>query len=74
MPFFFLIRFISSIANLFVEINNFIALNLEVKNYFPQPFAEYARSETDNREKFQMYVTGTVGVSIFFPFDVYISR
>lgn len=51
--------------------NNWIALNLEFRDMIGS-WAEYSRGE-DKAEVRQMYF-GTVGVSFFFPFDVYISR
>ncbi len=56
-----------------IYFNNFMALNLEVRDYLTS-YAEYARGENDDRSRFQNFFFGTVGFSFFFPFDVYISR
>ncbi len=55
-----------------IYINNFMALNFELRDYVTS-FSEYARNNTDNAE-LQSFVIGTVGLSIFMPFDVYVSR
>lgn len=53
--------------------NNWFALNLEFRDYIGS-FAEYARSPNGDPSKFGQVLMGTVGLSFFFPFDVYISR
>ncbi|MCL2326030.1 MAG: outer membrane beta-barrel domain-containing protein [Proteobacteria bacterium] len=53
--------------------NNFIALNLEVKNYLTK-YADFSRGPTDDRARFKNFVAGTIGVSFFFPVTVYMSR
>lgn len=56
-----------------VYFNNWLALNLEFRDYLGS-FAEYARSESGDPSKFGQMFLGTVGLSFFFPLDVYISR
>ena len=53
--------------------NNFIALNLDCKNYLTK-YADFSRGPSDDRSRFKDFVTGTVGVSIFLPISVYMSR
>ena len=53
--------------------NNFVALNLDCKNYLTK-YADYSRNVADDRARFKDFVTGTVGVSIFLPISVYMSR
>lgn len=53
--------------------NNFVALNLEVKDYMTK-YADFSRGPADDRERFKNFVTGTIGVSIFLPVSVYMSR
>ena len=53
--------------------NNFVALNLDVKNYLTS-YADFSRGPTDDRSRFKDFVTGTIGVSFFFPVTVYMSR
>ena len=55
-----------------IYFNNFMALNFELRDYVTS-FSEYARNNTDNAE-LQNFVIGTIGLSIFMPFDVYVSR
>jgi len=56
-----------------VFFNNFVALNLDVKNYLTS-YADFSRGPTDDRSRFKDFVTGTIGVSFFFPVTVYMSR
>ena len=56
-----------------VFFNNFIALNLDLKNYLTK-YADFSRGPADDRARFKDFVTGTIGVSIFLPISVYMSR
>lgn len=53
--------------------NNFVALNFEFKDYLSK-YADYSRGPNDDRAQFKNFLTGTVGVSFFFPVTVYMSR
>ena len=53
--------------------NNFVAINFDCKNYLSK-FADFSRGPADDRARFKDFVTGTVGVSIFLPVSVYMSR
>ncbi len=53
--------------------NNFVALNLDIKNYLTK-YADFSRGPADDRARFKDFVVGTVGVSIFLPTSVYMSR
>ena len=53
--------------------NNFVALNLDLKNYLTK-YADFSRGPADDRARFKDFVVGTVGVSIFLPTSVYMSR
>lgn len=53
--------------------NNFVALNLEFKDYMTK-YADFSRSPADDRSHFNNFLTGTIGVSIFLPVSVYMSR
>lgn len=53
--------------------NNFIALNLEFKDYMTK-YADYSRNPADDRSRFKNFLTGTIGISVFLPVSVYMSR
>lgn len=53
--------------------NNFVALNLEFKDYMTK-YADFSRNPADDRARFKNFLTGTIGVSIFLPVSVYMSR
>ena len=53
--------------------NNFIAVNFDCKNYLSK-YADFSRGPADDRARFKDFVTGTIGVSIFLPVTVYMSR
>ncbi|MBO4349787.1 MAG: outer membrane beta-barrel domain-containing protein [Proteobacteria bacterium] len=53
--------------------NNFVALNFEMKDYMTK-YADFSRGPADDRERFQNFVVGTFGVSLFFPINVYMSK
>lgn len=53
--------------------NNFIALNLEFKDYMTK-YADFSRNPADDRSRFKNFLTGTIGISIFLPVSVYMSR
>ena len=53
--------------------NNFVALNLDVKNYLTS-YSDFSRSPTDDNSRFHDWVTGNIGISFFFPVSVYMSR
>lgn len=53
--------------------NNFVALNFEMKDYMTK-YADFSRGPADDRERFQNFVAGTFGVSLFFPVNVYLSK
>ena len=53
--------------------NNFVALNFEMKDYMTK-YADFSRGPADDRERFQNFVVGTFGVSLFFPVNVYMSK
>ncbi|PJB39671.1 MAG: hypothetical protein CO108_16745 [Deltaproteobacteria bacterium CG_4_9_14_3_um_filter_63_12] len=56
-----------------IYFNNYLALNLELRDFLTS-FAEYGRSANEDNAEFQNYFMANVGLSIFLPFDVYISR
>ena len=53
--------------------NNFIAMNFEFKDYLTK-YADFSRGQADDRSRFQNFLTGTIGISIFLPVSVYMSR
>ena len=53
--------------------NNFVAINLEIKDYMTK-YSDYSRGPADDNERFQNFVTGMFGVSLFFPVNVYMSK
>lgn len=53
--------------------NNFVAMNFEFKDYMSK-YADFSRGVADDRSKFKNFLTGTIGVSLFFPINVYMSR
>jgi len=53
--------------------NNFVALNFEMKDYMSK-YADFSRGPADDRDRFQNFVMGTFGVSLFFPINVYMSK
>lgn len=53
--------------------NNFVAINFDCKNYLTK-YADFSRGIADDRSRFKDFVTGTIGVSIFLPTSVYMSR
>lgn len=56
-----------------IYFNNFMAINLEIKDYLAS-YSEYTRSATASGAEFRNTFMATIGFSMFFPFDVYISR
>ena len=53
--------------------NNFVALNVDFKDYMTK-YADFSRGPADDRARFQQYMVATFGVSLFFPVNVYMSR
>lgn len=53
--------------------NNFVAINFEFKDYMTK-YADYSRGPADDRERFKNFLTGNIGVSLFFPVNVYMSK
>ena len=56
-----------------IFVNNFVAINFEFKDYLTK-YADYSRGPADDRARFKNFVTSNVGVSIFFPITVYMSK
>jgi outer membrane beta-barrel protein len=56
-----------------VFFNNFVAANFEFKDYMTK-YADYSRGPADDRARFKNFATANVGVSIFFPMTVYMSK
>lgn len=53
--------------------NNFVAMNFEFKDYLTK-YADFSRGPADDRARFKNYAVGTIGVSLFFPINVYMSK
>lgn len=53
--------------------NNFVAMNFEFKDYMTK-YADFSRGPADDRARFKNFLTGTIGVSLFFPINVYMSK
>lgn len=54
--------------------NNFVALNLEIRDYLMSSNGYYSRYSNHDTSGFRNYATGNVGISFFFPTTVYMSR
>ncbi len=53
--------------------NNFVAMNLEYRAFLSS-YAEFSRGTNDDKSGFHAYHYGMVGLSLFFPTSVYMSR
>lgn len=56
-----------------IYFNNYLALNLELRDFLTS-FAEYGRTVNEDNSEFQNFFMANIGLSIFLPFDVYVSR
>ena len=53
--------------------NNFVGLDFEFKDYMTK-YADFSRGPADDRSRFKNFLVGTIGVSLFFPVNVYMSK
>ncbi len=53
--------------------NNFVAMDFEFKDYMTK-YADFSRGPANDRARFKNFLTGTIGVSLFFPINVYMSK
>ncbi len=53
--------------------NNYLALNVEFRDYLAS-FSEYARADDEDNAEFRNFFTLTAGFSFFLPLNVYASR